>query len=107
MKSRIASSSPTTVQLGMLADYIGVTYANGQAFSVFPGALPLQGTTYSESMYVTKTPLPALPDAPRFSAAEDQPVPEADQYRKTDFYFDDEGDRPIPRDRWVPLLTSR
>jgi hypothetical protein len=100
-------SLPVSDNGPMLADYIGVTYANGQAFSVFPGALPLQGTTYSESMYVTKTPLPALPDAPRFSAAEDQPVPEAEQYRKTDFYFDDEGDRPIPRDRWVPIPPGR
>ena len=100
-------SLPVSDNGPMLADYIGVTYANGQAFSVFPGALPLQGTTYSESMYVTKTPLPALPDAPRFSAAEDQPVPEADQYRKTDFYFDDEGDRPIPRDRWIPVPPGR
>jgi hypothetical protein len=100
-------SLPVSDNGPMLADYIGVTYANGQAFSVFPGALPLQGTTYSESMYVTKTPLPALPDAPRFSSANEQSVPEADQYRKTDFYFDDEGDRPIPRDRWVPIPPGR
>ena len=94
-------SLPVSDNGPMLADYISDAYSNGNAYSVIPLATALKGTTYNESMYTSKTPLPALPDAPRFSSAEDKPVPEAERYRKTDFFLDDEGTRPLPRERWV------
>jgi hypothetical protein len=91
----------------MLADYIGVTYLNGNAFTVIPLATALKGTTYAESMYTTKTPLPVPFDAPRFSSAEDKSVPEADTHRKTNYFYDDEGERPIPRSRWITTSNSQ
>jgi hypothetical protein len=94
-------SLPVSDNGPMLADYIAVTYLNGNAYSVIPLAAGLKGTTYAESMYTTKTPLPLRYDLPSFSSAEDKPVPEADQYRKTDYFYDDEGTRPIPRERWI------
>jgi hypothetical protein len=100
-------SLPVSDNGPMLADYIGVTYTNGEAFSVFPSALPLVGTTYHESMYATKTPLPVAHNAPRFSSVNDKPVPDADTHRKTDFYFDDEGHRPIPRSRWITAQSGQ
>ncbi len=94
-------SLPVSDNGPMLADYIGVTYSNGNAFTVVPLAGALKGTTYNESMYTTKTPLPVSENAPRFSSAEEKPVADADTHRKTDFFYDDEGTRPIPRERWI------
>ncbi len=85
----------------MVADYIGVTYNNGLAFGIFAVARALSGTTYSESMFTTKTGLPVAPDAPRFSSAEDKPVPNAKSDHPMHFYYDDEGTREIPRSRWI------
>jgi len=85
----------------MVADYIGVSYSNGNPFGVFAGALPLNGTTYAESMYTTKNPLPVSYDAPRFSSINDRPVPNAHSDHPMKFFYDDEGHREIPRSRWV------
>ena len=85
----------------MVADYIGVSYSNGNPFGVFAGALPSSGTTYAESMYTTKNPLPVSFDAPRFSSINDRPVPNAQSDHPMKFFYDDEGHREIPRSRWV------
>lgn len=85
----------------MLADYIAVTYLNGGAFGIFPVARAKTGTTYAESMFTTKTALPVSDDMPRFSSAEDQPVPNAKSDHEMKFFYDDEGHRPIPRSRWI------
>ena len=86
----------------MVADYIGVSYVNGNPFGVFANALAPTGATLHESMYTTKAPLPVSYDAPRFSSADDKPVPGAKSDHKMKFFYDDEGHRPIPRSRWVP-----
>ena len=81
----------------MVADYIGVSYVNGNPFGVFAVAQQLVGTTYNEAMYTTKTPLPASYDAPRFSSVDDHPVPNAKSDHEMHFFYDDEGKREIPQ----------
>ncbi len=85
----------------MVADYIGVSYSNGNPYGVFAGALPPTGTTLNESMYTTKNPLPISYDAPRFNSASDLPVPNAHSDHPMKFFYDDEGHREIPRSRWI------
>lgn len=85
----------------MVADYIGVSYVNGNPFGVFAVAHALVGTTYSESMYTTKTALPVDYTAPTFSSADEKAVPEAQSDHEMKFFFDDEGHREIPRSRWI------
>jgi len=85
----------------MVADYIGVSYSNGNPFGVFAGALARSGATLNEAMYTTKNPLPVSYDAPRFSSINDHPVPNAHSDHPMKFFYDDEGHREIPRSRWV------
>jgi len=91
----------------MVADYIGVTYTNGNPFGVFAVAQKKTGTTYAESMYTTKSPLPLNYDAPRFSSENDKPVPNAKSDHKMQFFYDDEGHRPIPRSRWIANTSGQ
>ena len=91
----------------MVADYVGVSYSNGNAFGVFAGALPATGTTLNESMFTTKAPLAASNDAPRFSSADDHPVPDAKSDHEMKFFYDDEGEREIPRARWIANNESQ
>ena len=85
----------------MVADYIGVSYVNGSPFGVFAVAQTLSGTTFSESMYTTKSALPVSWDEPRFSSANDHPVANAHSDHEMKYFYDDEGTREIPRSRWV------
>lgn len=85
----------------MVADYIGVSYVNGNPFGVFAVAQANVGTTYNEAMFTTKTPLPIPVDAPRFSSVNDHPVPGAHSDHEMKFYYDDEGKREIPRSLWI------
>lgn len=85
----------------MVADYIGVSYVNGNPFGVFAVARALVGTTYAESMFTTKTPLPVDLSAQTFSSADDKPVPNAQSDHAMHFYYDDEGHREIPPERWI------
>ena len=85
----------------MVADYIGVSYVNGNPFGVFAVAKANSGTKYRESMFTTKAPLPLAGSAPRFSGAADKPVPGAKSDHVMHFYYDDEGKREIPRSRWI------
>ena len=81
----------------MVADYIGVSYVNGNPFGVFAIAQQLVGTTYNEAMFTTKTPLPVSYDSLRFSSVDDHPVPNAQSDHKMHFFYDDEGKREIPQ----------
>jgi len=85
----------------MVADYIGVSYSNGNPFGVFAAAQASSGTTYNEAMYTTKNPLPVSYDAPRFSSINDRPVPNAHSDHEMKFFYDDEGHLEIPRSRWI------
>jgi hypothetical protein len=85
----------------MVADYVGVSYVNGNPFGVFAVAQAPSGSTLKESMFTTKAPLPGAGSAPRFSGAEDKPVPDAKSDHEVHFFYDDEGKREIPRSRWI------
>ena len=85
----------------MVADYIGVSYVNSKPFGVFAVAQALNGTTYNESMFTTKTPLPISMDAPRFSSIDDHPVAGVKSDHEMKFFYDDEGEREMPRSRWI------
>ena len=85
----------------MVADYIGVSYVNGNPFGVFAVALAPTGSTLAEAMYTTKTALPMPGSEPRFSGLEDKPVAEAKSDHEMHFYYDDEGKKEIPRSRWI------
>jgi len=85
----------------MVADYIGVSYSNGNPFGVFAVARANSGSTYNESMFTTKAPLPVDENAPRFSSADDKPVAGAKSDHVMKFFYDDEGHREIPRSRWI------
>jgi hypothetical protein len=87
----------------MVADYIGVSYVNGNPFGVFPVAqAPTTGGVLHESMFTTRNPLPISYSAPRFNSAEERPVPGFKSDHKMQFFYDDGGHRPIPQSRWIP-----
>jgi len=83
----------------MVADYIGVSYNNGNPYGVFAVATAPTGSTLNEAMYTTKQPLLTTADAPRFSSTADQAVPGAKSDHKLTFYYDDEQKKPIPQSR--------
>ncbi len=91
----------------MVADYISVSYVNGNPFGVFAVAQANKGTVLAESMYTTKAPLPAPGSAPRFSGAADKPVPNAKSDHELHFYYDDEGTREIPPSRWIASNSAQ
>ena len=85
----------------MVADYIGVSYVNGNPFGVFAVAQAPVGSTLNEAMFTTKSPLPISFDAPRSSSIDDHPVPGVKSDHEMKFFYDDEGRRAIPRSRWI------
>jgi hypothetical protein len=85
----------------MVADYIDVSYVNGNPFGVFAVAQAPVGSTLNEAMFTTKSPLPISFDAPRFSSIDDYPVPGVKSDHEMKFFYDDEGRREIPRSRWI------
>ncbi len=87
----------------MVADYIGVSYVNGNAFGVFPVAQSNSGNAFRQSMFTNKTPLPVAGSAPRFSGLADKPVAGAKSDHEMHFYYDDEGARELPRSRWISV----
>ncbi len=90
----------------MVADYIGVTYINGNAFGIFADASAPDGSTLAEAMFTTKQPLPAPGSALRYSGAADRPVAGAKSDHEMHFYYDDEGTREIRRSRWITNSIS-
>jgi hypothetical protein len=91
----------------MVADYIGVSYVNGNPFGVFAVAQVLSGSAFAEAMYTTKAPLPEAGSAPRFSAIADKPVTDAKSDHEMHFFYDDEGKREIPRSRWIASTSGQ
>jgi hypothetical protein len=86
----------------MVADYIGVTYTNGDPRGIFAVAKKPSGAVLNESMYTTKEPLLAAADELRFSSKGEKPVPGAKSDHEMKFYYDDEGHIPIPASRLIP-----
>ena len=83
----------------MVADYISVSYANGNPFGVFAVAKPPSGGLLNEFMATTKEPLLASAIEPRFSSAGEKPVPGAKSDHVVIRYYDDEGRFPVPESR--------
>ncbi len=81
----------------MVADYIDVSYINGNPFGVFAVAKAPNGSTLNEAMYTTKEPLLPEANAPRFSSKGEFAVAKS-KYVRT-LYYDDESERPIPASR--------
>ena len=97
---------PVSDQGYMVADYIGVTYTNGDPRGIFAVAHAPSGSTLNEAMYTTKEPLLAAANEPRFSSEKDKPVANAKSDHVMKFYYDDEGKREIPRGRWIPHIKQ-
>ncbi len=83
----------------MVADYVGVTYNNGSPWSVFAVATAPTGSILHETMYTTKEPLAPARNTPQYTAENDRPVPGAKSDHVMKFYYDDEGEIPIPAGR--------
>lgn len=81
----------------MVADYIGVSYVNGNPLGVFAVAKAPSGSVLNEEMYTTKEPLLPGANAPRLSSKGESAVAKS-KFART-YYYDDEGTRPIPESR--------
>jgi hypothetical protein len=86
----------------MVADYIGVTYTNGDARGIFAVAHAPSGGLLHEAMYTTKEPLFAAADEAQFTSQGEKPVRGAKSDHEMKFYLDDEGLRPLPPSRLIP-----
>jgi len=83
----------------MVADYIGVSYANGNPFGVFAVAKGPSKGLLNEAIYTTKQPLLLVPGAPTFSSQNERPIPNAKSDYDRKVYLDDEGRVPFPESR--------
>jgi hypothetical protein len=86
----------------MVADYIAVSFSNGNPFGVFAVAKAPSGSLLNEAMYTTKQPLLAADDAPRFSSKGELPVPNARSDHPVRAFYDDEGRFPTPESKLPP-----
>jgi hypothetical protein len=86
----------------MVADYIGVTYTNGNPRGIFMVAKAPTGSLLNEAAYTTKEPLLAAAGEPRVSSKGETPVRGAKSDHEMKFYYDDEGHAPIPPSRLIP-----
>jgi BNR/Asp-box repeat len=86
----------------MVADYIGVTYTNGNPRGIFMVAKAPTGNLLNEAAYTTKEPLLAAPGEARASSIGEKPVPGAKSDHEMKFYYDDEGHVQIPPSRLIP-----
>ena len=91
----------------MVADYIGVTYNNGNPFGIFEVAHAPSHGLLDEATYTTKNPLLPAPGTPRYSSRADKPVPGAKSDHVMKFYYDDEGRRQIPPDKLIPQVRGK
>jgi hypothetical protein len=85
----------------MVADYISVSYANGNAYGVFAVAKAPNGSTLNQAMYANRSPLFNAAEEAHFSSKNDKPVPGAKADHEMKFYLDDEGKYPIPADKLI------
>jgi hypothetical protein len=73
---------PTTGGGYMVGDYLSVSYAHGNPFSVFAVADANSGSTFDEPMFTTTQPLAPLTGAAYFSSQGEAPVPNAKSERR-------------------------
>jgi hypothetical protein len=91
----------------MVADYIGVTYTNGNPRGIFMVAKAPTGSLLNEAAYTTKEPLLAAAGEPRVSSKGEKPIPGAKSDHEMKFYYDDEGHMPIPPSRLIPAPKQK
>jgi hypothetical protein len=80
----------------MVADYLSVSYANGQPFGVFAVAKAPSGGKFDEAMYSTTAPLLVAENEPRYSSAADKPIPGVKGDKGPRKFYDDDNQYPIP-----------
>ncbi len=86
----------------MVADYVGVSYLNGNPFGVFAVAKGPAKGLLNEAIYTTKAPLPLDDSARRYSSRRDKAIRNAKSDYARKVYYDDEGHFPIPASRRLP-----
>jgi hypothetical protein len=89
---------PNTFSGNMVADYITVSYAAGEAFPIFAVAHALTGSLFHQAIYTTAAGFSAAKPANEveLSSANDRPVPGVKSDHGPMQYYDLDHERPIP-----------
>jgi len=87
---------PNTFSGYMVADYLGTSYVNGNAYGVIAVAKAPSGSVFNQAMYTTTTPLLPSPNEPTFSSAGEKPVPGVKSDMPKRKFYDLDGEYPIP-----------
>jgi len=85
----------------MIADYVTVSYSNGNAFGVFPVAKAPSKGLDREAIYANIEPLPVVPGA-TFSSRNEHPIPNAGSDYMRKLYLDEEERGPFDESRRRP-----
>lgn len=88
---------PNTFSGYMVADYLGTSYVNGNPYGVFAVAKAPSAGVFNQEMYTTTTPLVVAANEPRFSSANDKPIPGVKSDMPKRKYYDLDGEYPIPQ----------
>ncbi len=91
----------------MVADYLSVSYANGQPFGVFAVAKAKSGTKFDEAMYTTTTPLLVSDSEPRYSSRADKPIPGVKSDKGPRKFYDLDNEYPIPPKKNASRRSSK
>ncbi|MGO9127616.1 MAG: sialidase family protein [Terriglobales bacterium] len=98
---------PNTFSGYMVADYLSVSYANGQPFGVFAVAKALSGGTFNQAMYTTTTALLVSANEPTYSSRGDKAIPGVKSDKGPRKFYDDDGEYPIPPKKKMARKASR
>jgi hypothetical protein len=88
---------PNTFSGYMVADYLGTSYVNGNAYGVIAVAKAPSNGVFNQEMYTTSTPLVVAANEPRYSSANDKPIPGVKSDLPKRKYYDLDGEYPIPQ----------
>lgn len=91
----------------MVADYLSVSYVNGQPFGVFAVAKAKSGSKFDEAMYTTTTALLASANEPTYSSAGDKPIPGVKSDMGPRKYYDLDNEYPIPPKKMAARRSSK
>jgi len=80
----------------MVADYLSVSYANGQPYGVFAVAKAPANGKFDQAMYTTTAPLLPEPNEQTYSSHADKPIPGVKGDKGPRKFYDDDGEYPIP-----------
>lgn len=83
----------------MIADYVSISYVNGNPFGIFAVATAPSNGLLNEAIYTTKAPLKVKLTEPTYSSRKERPVPNAQSDFERKAYYDDEGHFPMPESR--------